>query len=292
MPKERVFIMMKKNKNLFCNLFLAPAVILYTGFLVLAIGLTIYYSFLDWNGLGKAAFDGLTNYKRMFRDNMFWNTVKNTLIFIVLAVTLQNVLGIILAYAVSRIKKGYSFFRAVFFLPVILTSAAIAQMFVLFFSQGGPVNWMLGLEKAWLSDPKTVLYCIIFPEVWQYVGTYFLIHLTGIQGIPEDVIESARLDGASTPRILVQVILPMMSEVIQVGILFSLINAVKSFNYSWLMAYGGPGTSSSYVSVYMYKTIFQNYEYGYGSALAAFMLLVLVVVTFLVKTIFNKKAES
>lgn len=285
---------MKKKDKIFCNLFLAPSFILYTAILVFSIGMTIYYSTLNWSGLSSGTFTGIQNFVKLFKDADFWGTLKNTLIFIVLAVSLQNIFGLILAYVVSRIKKGYSFFRAVFFIPVILTSTAIAQMFILFFSQSGPLNWLLGslglesLQKAWLSDPKTVLLCVILPEVWQYIGTYFLIHLTGIQNISGEVIESARIDGASSPRILVRIIIPMMSEVIQVGVLFSLINALKSFNYSWLMTHGGPGTTSAYTSVYMYKTIFQNYEYGYGSAIAVVVLVILTIVTFAVKSFFNK----
>jgi raffinose/stachyose/melibiose transport system permease protein len=291
---------MKKNKGkyLFCGLFLSPAFIVYTVMVVFSVITTIYYSTLKWDGLGSGVFDGFTNYARLFKDKTFWGITGNTITFVVLSVVLQNVFGIILAYLVSRINWGYRFFRAVFFLPVVVTSAAVATMFTMFFNDAGVVNWLLralgldGIIRPWLMDPKTVLYCVIFPEVWQFTGIYFLIHLAGVQAVPDEVIESARMDGARSVTVLLRIIVPMMTEVIQVGVLFSLINAVKSFNFSWMMTFGGPGTSSAYVSVYMYKRVFQDFRYGYGSAVAVILLIALIIITVSFKAYFNRLTKD
>jgi raffinose/stachyose/melibiose transport system permease protein len=287
-----------KGKYLFCGLFISPAFIVYTGMLVFSVITTLYYSTLKWDGLGSGVFDGLENYIRLFRDMAFWGIARNTLIFIVFSVVLQNIFGIILAYLVSRIFMAYRFFRAVFFLPVVVTSAAVATMFTMFFADNGVVNWFIrsiGLDmliRPWLMDSKTVLMCVMLPEVWQSTGIYFLIHLAGVQAIPEEVIESARMDGARSPVILLRIIVPMMTEVIQVGVLFSLINAIKSFNFSWMMTFGGPGTASAYVSVYMYKKVFQDFRYGYGSAVAVILLIALILITVSFKAYFNRLARD
>jgi raffinose/stachyose/melibiose transport system permease protein len=286
--------MKNRGKFLFCGLFLSPAFIIYTAMVVFSVAATGYYSTLKWEGLGSGVFTGPANYIRFFRDGSFPEIAKNTFVFIAFSVVLQNVFGIILAYLVSRIKTAYRFFRAVFFMPVVITSAAVATMFTMFFADNGVINWFIRLLslgrfiRPWLMDTKTVLICVMLPEVWQFTGIYFLIHLAGIQAIPEEILESARMDGARSPVILWKIIVPMMTEVIQVGILFSLINAVKSFNFSWMMTFGGPGTASAYFSVYMYKRIFQDFRYGYGSAVAVVLLVVLVLITVLFKAYFNR----
>jgi raffinose/stachyose/melibiose transport system permease protein len=287
-----------KGKYIFCGLFISPAFIVYTGMLVFSVIITLYYSTLKWDGLGSGVFDGLSNYIRLLQDKAFWGIARNTLIFIVFSVILQNVFGIILAYLVSRIFKGYRFFRAAFFLPVVVTSAAIATMFTMFFADNGVVNWFINgiglgaLIRPWLMDQKTVLLCVMLPEVWQFTGIYFLIHLAGVQAISEEIIESARMDGARSFTVLLRIIVPMMTEVIQVGVLFSLINAIKSFNFSWMMTFGGPGTASAYVSVYMYKKVFQDFRYGYGSAVAVILLISLIIITVFFKAYFNRLSRD
>jgi raffinose/stachyose/melibiose transport system permease protein len=199
---------------------------------------------------------------------------------------------------VSRITRGYRFFRASYFMPVVVTSVATATIFVLFYTSNGPLNWwlrLIGLEhliRPWLSDPNLVRFSVMFPEIWQFTGTYFIIHLAGVQSIPSDVIESAKIDGASSARILTRIIAPMMTEVIQVGILFSMVNAIKSFNFSWIMTGGGPGTQSAYVSVYMYRRIFMDFRYGYGSAMAVVILVALIVITVVFKSVFNSATKD
>lgn len=289
---------MNNRKNLFCNLFLAPAFLLYTVFIVFAIILSIYYSTLNWTGFGKGTFAGIENFVRLFQDDNFWQCVKNTGVFVVAAVVIQNLAGLSLAYMVSRIGAGYKFFRAAFFVPVVITAVAVATMFMLIFSTSGPLNWFLntfGLQSfihPWLSDPKTVLACVAFSEIFQYIGLYFMIHLTGIQSLPADVMESAKIDGASSSTILFKIIVPMMSEVIQVGVLFSLINALKSFVYPWVMTNGGPGYSSAYLSVFMYTRFFQDFKYGYGSSVAVVMMAVLVIIMVVFKSFFNANTKE
>jgi raffinose/stachyose/melibiose transport system permease protein len=283
-----------QGRNLFSVTFLAPAFITYTLFIVFSVLTTFRYSFLKWEGLGTGSFTGVSNFMRMFRDAEFWQSCRNSLLFVVFYVVIENVMGLILAFMVSRISLGYRFFRSLYFIPVVVTATAVSVMFNMFYTDTGVVNMILravglgNLVRPWLSDVKLVIYCVMLPEIWQFTGVYFLIFLAGVQTIPEEVIESARMDGARSPRILVQIIVPMMSEVVQIGVLFALINALKSFNFSWLMTSGGPNGASTYVSVYMYKMVFQSFSYGYGSAVSVVLLFFIVIITVSFKSFFNR----
>jgi raffinose/stachyose/melibiose transport system permease protein len=283
-----------KGKNLFSAAFLAPAFTIYTVLTVFSVITTVRYSFLKWEGLGSGSFTGFSNYLRMFRDADFWQSCRNTLLFLLFYIVIENVAGLILAYLVSRISLGYRFFRSLYFIPVVVNATAVSLMFTMFYTDTGVVNLLLravglgGLVRPWLSDPNVAIYCVMLPEIWQFTGVYFLIFLAGVQSLPEEVLESARIDGARSARILVQIIVPMMSEVIQIGVLFALINALKSFNFSWLVTAGGPNGASMYVSVYMYKMVFQSFSYGYGSAVSVVILLFIIVITVSFKSFFNR----
>lgn len=285
--KMEVYNLRKKDK-LFSTVFLAPAFIIYTLIFAIALIVTGYYSLLDWNGMGAKTFVGLQNYLQITKDDIFWKVAGNTAKFVIMALIIQVVVGLLLAYAVSRVKYGYKFFRSVFFLPVVISSTATALMFTILYNETGPLNMILewlhleGWKHTWLSDPKVVLYCVILPEIWQYIGVYFIIQLTGIQSISEDVIESARIDGASNAKVLTKIIIPMMSDIIQVCVIFALSNAIKSFNYGWIMTFGGPNNASSYISTYIYKNVYYDYKYGYGSAvaMALFLFVLLCVIIF------------
>lgn len=286
------------KKSLFCNLFLAPAFILYTGFIVLSIAFSIYYSTLNWSGFGEGIFAGFDNFIDLFQDQNFWQCATNTTIFVIVAVVAQNIVGLFLAYMISQIKIGYKFFRAALFVPVVITAVAVASMFMLIFSVNGPLNYLLnilGLQnvtKAWLSDPNTVLGCVIFSETFQYIGLYFIMILTGMLSLPGDVIESAKIDGANRLQVLFRIMVPMLSEVMQVSVLYALINALKSFVHPWVMTNGGPGYTSSYISIFMYMKLFQDYKYGFGSAVAVVVLLVLLIILIIFKSFFNARENS
>ena len=286
---------MKRGHNLFSNLFLAPAFIIYTVFIITAVILTFFYSTTEWNGVGAKVFNWFANYKELVTDKDYWTVTKNTGILVLLALIIQNGLALLLAYLVSKVTRGYKFFRSVYFLPVVVTTAATAVMFTVMYNENGPLNVFLdffhlgALKSNWLSDSKLVLFSVALPQLWQFMGIQFIIMLTGIQSIPEEIIESAHIDGATDFRTLIRIIIPMMSEVIQICIIFTVTNALKSFNYAWIMTYGGPGLSSSYISVFMFQKIFMQFDFGYGSAIAISLLFYSLVFTVIFKGYFSKK---
>jgi raffinose/stachyose/melibiose transport system permease protein len=286
---------MKRGTNLFSNLFLAPAFIIYTVFVITAVILTFFYSTTEWNGVGAKVFNWFANYRELVTDRDYWTVTKNTGILVLLALLIQTGLALVLAYLVSKVTRGYKFFRSVYFLPVVVTTAATAVMFTVMYNENGPLNVFLDflhldiLKRNWLSDGKIVLFSVALPQLWQFLGIQFIILLTGIQSIPEEIIESAQMDGATDFRILFSIVIPMITEVIQICVIYTVTGALKSFNYAWIMTYGGPGLSSSYISVLMFQKIFMQFDFGYGSTIAISLLIYSLVFTVIFKGYFSRR---
>lgn len=270
----------KDHKGFFSATFLAPSLALYVCLIIAPIFLSVYYSLTKWNGLGSPVFTGMSNFKRLFVSREYWICFKNTLECIGWSLLLQISLGLIFAYLLYTTKAGYRFFRSVFFLPTVISPAAIGTMFLIFFNgELGPLNAFLksiGLSRFamnWLSDGRTVLYAVMFPMIWQYIGHYILIFLAGIQSIPEEIFESAKIDGANSARVFFHMVIPMKLDLIFTCIILCFTGSVKAFDQAYVMTAGGPGVQSAYLAVFMYKTAFTENKLALGVAVAITMLL-------------------
>ena len=278
----------KDGKGWFSAAFLAPSLALYTCLIIAPILLAVFYSLTKWNGIGAPTFIGLNNFTRLFASDEYWVCFKNTLTCIGWSLLIQISLGLVLAYLLYTTKIGYRFFRSVFFLPAVISPAAIGTMFLIFFNgELGPLNSFLtsiGLSKLamnWLSDSRTVLYAVMFPMIWQYIGHYILIFLAGIQAIPEEIFESAKIDGANSFQIFFHMVVPMVLDLIGTCIVLCFTGSVKAFDQAYVMTAGGPGVRSSYLAIEMYKTAFTENKLGLGIAIAITMLVLSLVFTLL-----------
>lgn len=287
---------MEKRSKKAAAIFLGPSLIVYTLLIIIPVVFTLYYSFTDWNGIGKQNFIGIKNFIDMFKDQDFIISFKNTMVCTVISIFLQIPIGLILAYLLYRGAKGFKIFRAVYFLPVVIAPIAIGLMFSLFYNgQTGVLNPLLkaiglgSLQKAWLSDPKTVLYAVIAPQVWQFIGQYVIIFLAALQTIPDEVLESAEIDGASSGRVFFSIICPLVSDVIKLSVILCFTGSLKSFDYSWIMTAGGPGVQSSYLGVYMYKAAFINTKFGVGSASTMVILMTAIIFTVIFRKLTSKE---
>ena len=272
-------------------LFLSPMFLIYTIFVFIPMLLSLYYSTTEWNGVTDKVFVGLQNYKSLFSNSDFWVVFSNTMKLVVITLIVQIPMGLILAYLLYSKTKGMKIFRTIYFLPVVIAPVAIGLMFTLFYnSEIGIFNHILktiGLEKLqrnWLSDIHTLLYAVMAPQVWQYIGLYVTIFLGALQSIPEELIESAQIDGANKINMFRHVILPQISEFTFICILLSITGSLKSFDHSWIMTGGGPGVRSAYLGVYMFKTAFVNSDFGLGSAIT----ITIITVSLIITVIFNK----
>ncbi len=272
-------------------LFMAPVFFIYTVFIVIPMLMSLYYSATKWNGVTDKVFTGLSNYRILFSNADFWLVFMNTMKLVVVTMAVQIPMGLLLAYLLYSKTKGMKIYRTIYFLPVVIAPVAIGLMFTLFYnSEIGIFNHILkviGLcawQRNWLSDPNTLLYAVMAPQVWQYIGLYVTIFLGALQSISEELIESAMIDGANQWNTFFHVVLPQIMEFTFICILLSVTGSLKSFDHSWIITGGGPGVRSAYLGVFMYKTSFVNSDFGMGSAIT----ISIIVTSLIITLIFNK----
>lgn len=293
------FVSKKKQDRLLANMFSLPAIVLYTGLLIVPMLCSLYLALVKWDGASAIQFIGLKNFETIFQSRDFWISVKNSLILTGLHLAIQIPLASFFAYLLYRTRPLMRVFRAVYFMPSIIAATVVGVMFSLMLNADlGPVNSILrslglgGLARAWLSEPSTVLYVVTGVQIWQYMGYHVVILLAGMQSISEDVIESAVIDGATSPRLFFSIVLPLIRDTIQVSLILCVTGCLKAFDHAYIMTWGGPGMSSTYMAVYMFKVAFLKSKLGMGTAIGLVILLFAFVLTRLVNWIFYHKDEE
>lgn len=279
--------------------FILPTVIVYSLIVVIPIFVTAYLGLFKWNGVGAMNFCGTANYiKIIATDEVFRKSVINSLILAGVSISVQLPIAFIIALILSNGVKFEKFFRTVYFIPVILSSMVIAQLWLRVFNADyGLLNYVLnaiGLSKfaqPWMANTSTAFICTVIPAVWQYVGQYILIMYAGIKAIPQDLYEAAKIDGANGLQTTTRITIPLLSPVIKVCLIFSLTGSFKSFDLVYAMTNGGPFHSSELPSTVMYSNLFSAGAYGYGSAQALFIVIECLIVTIIIQLLF-KRVES
>ncbi len=275
----------KAKDNLFIVLFLLPALILFSLFVIYPIFRSVYFSTFNWNGLGPAVKNvGLNNYVRIISDEVFIKAVKNVLVIIVCSLGIQLPMAMLLAVLVGRDLPGRSLFRTIFFLPYVLSEVNAAIMWLLLFNadpERGLFNGILvqmGLSPvAWLGDMNIVLFAVFLTLTWKYFGFHMLLYLTGLQNIPTDIEEAARMDGANSIQNFFYITLPLLSSPIKTSVYMSVLGSIQQFIIVWVMTGGGPVNASETMATYMYRFGFVRFQLGYGSAVAIIMFILCVI---------------
>jgi len=275
------------NKFAIC-LYVLPALLLILVLIYIPIVLTGYYGLMDWDGIGAMKFIGLDNYVQLIKDKMFWTSTYHSVllaVFSAISLIFYLIISVILA---SRIK-GANLLRKIYLIPMLLSSVAIAQLWLKIFD---PTNGMLnkllelfGVENTpiWLADPNLVLVAIFVPIIWQYAGFYIIIYYAALKNVPEEVIEAAKIDGATPWQIAYRIKLPLISGVIKVTIVLAIVGSLKYFDLIYVMTGGGPNGSSEVIASYMYKEAFKTYNFGYGSAIGFALLILCLVMTWIIQ---------
>lgn len=291
--------MKKKKGTPVVIAFLLPVFVIYTAFLFVPLIQTAFYSLTEWNGITEKVFVGIKNYTDLFQNSDYWMVFWNTIKLVVITLLIQIPVGVLLAYLLYTKTRGMKIYRTIFFLPVVIAPVAISLMFSLFYnSEIGVFNKileMIGLgafQTNWLSDTNTLLYAVMAPQVWQYIGLYVTIFLGALQSVPRELIESAEIDGAGRVRIFFHVVLPQTVNFTNICIILCITGSLKAFEHSWIMTGGGPGVRSSYLGVYMYKTAFVNSDFGTGSAVTMTIVALSLVITMIVNAVFSRKDEN
>lgn len=277
-------------------LFVLPCLLLYIALVFIPILVSFYSAMLDWNGIGTSRFVGLDNFKTMFtQDPVFWPSVGRTLLFALFSMA-EIPIALFIAILISRFVRKPNFWVSSYFLPVILSVVVIGQLWKTIYnpaSLGGMLNQVLiavGLEnwtKVWLSDPKVAIFSLFFVALWQYLGYHVLIQFTGIQNIPSEIYEAARIDGAEGLTADRYITLPMVLPIFKISIVLSVIGSLQAFDMIMVMTGGGPAHATDVISTHMYNMSFLSMKYGYGSALASFLVVECLIVTVLLNFVFR-----
>ena len=277
--------------------FLLPAFIVYSVIVMVPILVSIYYSCLDWNGIGKKTFVGFNNYIKLFGDSVFRQAFGNNIIYIVIVMVLQLGFGFIIAVLLTYLKKGRGFIQTVYYIPSVITVIAISQLFTGFYSYEplGLFNIfrkMLCMEPiAFLSEYKTVLWAVASVEGWQYIGIYMIIFYSALVSVSPDILEAARIDGATELQILVKIRIPAIANVIMLSCILSLVGALRGFAAPMNMTKGGPNHRSEILATYMYKKAFTSRDYGYGSTIAVIIVILSIIGVLLISKYMDGENE-
>jgi raffinose/stachyose/melibiose transport system permease protein len=267
-------------------LFLTPAFVIFFLFIIYPIIRAIYFSMFNWNGLGPATiFVGLDNFKQILTDQVFMKSIGNCLLIVILSLAIQLPLALMLAIMVGRDLPGRAFFRAIFFMPYVLSEVITAIIWMSLFSpdpERGFINALIVLipgvhAQNFLGDVNQVMACIFVVLSWKYFGLHMLLYMAGLQNIPKEIEEAAMIDGANRWQTIRNVTIPLLGSVIRTTILLSVLGSLTQFNLIWIMTRGGPVNSSEVMSTYMYRYAFIRFQLGYGSAVALVMLAICLV---------------
>ncbi|MGY1496865.1 carbohydrate ABC transporter permease [Streptomyces sp. QTS52] len=260
--------------------FVLPAAALY-GFAVIVPAVQgSLFAFTDWDGVSSVKhWVGLHQFRSIFDDTNTLTSIKNTLLIAVTVTVVQNAIGLLIALGVNSQIKSRNFLRVLFFAPVVITSIAVGFLWQNLLAPEGALNQVLGniglggMRQNWLGDPDVAIWAIIAVVIWQFVGYSMVIFLAGLQGIPNEVIEAAAIDGAGPVRRFWYIVRPMLAPAFTINLMLSLIGGFKLFDQVFVMTQGGPGGATDTISTLIYKDAFQLGRFSNGAALAVVLTL-------------------
>ena len=277
-----------------------PAFIIYTLFVVVSIIWAAYYSFFDWSGVGAKTFVGFQNYLSLLkRDDVFHMSVWHTLVYTAINVAIQVFGGLLFAILLSRMTKARVFLQTMYYVPVVISSVAICQIFnkLLSVTPTGIVDTILGYispvlkTMEWTSNADISLYVTAFVEGYKYLGLYMVIFYAALIAVPEELSEAALVDGANTLQEYIHIRIPYIKPVIIANCVLVLNGSLRSFEYSYLLTGGGPGNSSELMTTYMYKQAFSSMKYGYGSSVAIMIVIICLTIGLLFRRLTREGDE-
>lgn len=263
--------------------FLSPWALAFGLFGLYPFAFSLFASFTDYSPVraGDARFVGLANYARALHDPAFWSALGNTAFFVVGTIPLTTALALALALAVQPAFRGRSLFRAGFFLPSVVSVVVLSLVFKGLYAPNGSLNGLLAAlhlpAPAWLLDPDTALPAIMAMDVWSASGYYMVIFLAGLEAIPRDLYDAARLEGATARDQLIHITLPLLRPTLLFVLVVNTIRSLQIFAEVFVMTRGGPLHRTTTVVYYLYEQAFYRFDLGYASALA-YLLFVLTLV--------------
>ena len=265
-------------------IFTMPFTIGFLLFMIVPMGISLYYSFCSYDILSPPVFTGLQNFKTMFADETFYKSIKVTFFFAFVSVPLRLLFALIVAMLLLKSTKLTGFYRAAYYLPSIIGgSVAVAILWKRMFATDGVINKLLqavgiNCTMSWLGITKTAIWVLIILAVWQF-GSSMLIFLSSLKQIPQSLYEAANVDGANGISKFFRITLPLLTPTIFFNLVMQMINGFLAFTQSYIITQGKPMNSTLFYTVYMYQQSFEFYNTGYGAALAWVMLAIIGMIT-------------
>ena len=287
------FITRVQQKKIYPYLYIIPVVPFVIAYFVYPFVFSIILSFTSWNGirLENLEFIGIQNFTRLFRDDIFLLSLRNTIIFVILTIIIQNFFGFIHAYILNYSGiKGSKIWRAVIFFPAILAPVIVGLIWRIILNNEGLLNQILELFKLgmlktnWLGNLVTPIFMVVLVNVWQYTGFSMVLFHAGLQNVPDELIEAAKIDGANTFLIIRKIIFPLLTPIITIILVLSIIGGFKVFDVVYALTRGGPAHYSEVISTYM---VFEAFSFtgpsdmGYASSIAVFLTLIIFIFSYL-----------
>lgn len=284
----------KQQQLLLGSIFLGLPLAWLLIWVVLPIFIVFYLSFTSYDVLSPAKWIGTYNYEDLYYDDLFWRAVGNTVYYTVWSVPTGIVTSLLLALLINTRLPGAGIYRTIFYIPVVAPLIAAALVWILFYdASSGFFNYVLGRfgisAVDWLNNAYTAMPAIIIMSVWKGLGFNMVIFLAALQAIPRELHEAAALDGAGRVRQFFSITLPLLTPATVYVVITSLIASFQVFAQVYVMTNGGPNNSTVTVVHYIYRTAFQNLEFGYASAMAMVMFLLLVLASFVNLRLFSRK---
>lgn len=275
--------MYRRSSRMF-YLFISPWLVGFVCLTLLPMLVSLYTGFTKWNGIGATTWVGARNYHDLFtQDSLFITAIVNTVYYAVASVILGVAFALVLAILLNRKFIGRSAFRTIFFLPYVVTGIPVFVIWTwLFNPQYGPFNYLLGLigirGPQWLNSPTTAMPSLILMSLTG-IGAMLVVFLAGLQNIPKELYEAARVDGANPLTQAIRITIPMLSPIILFNAIWAIIGSLQIFAQPYVMTGGGPENATLTIGMYLYQEAFTYYQFGYASAIAWILFALTLVVS-------------
>jgi len=271
------------NRMIAILFFLIPGMIFFFAFVLIPVSNSLYYSVFNWNGLGPLTdFVGLRNYNFLLNQPAFQQSIQNSLTIVILSLLVQLPMALALALVVGRGHlRGRSIFRTILFIPFVFSEVITAYIWsYVYHPRDGLANFIVHLfapgaeNMLWLADKDIALLAVFAVITWKYFGLHMILYMAALQGVPQDLEEAARLDGADEMQVIRHVTLPMIGSTIRLTVYLSVLGSFQQFVLIWILTEGGPANATHVLATYLYKFGIISWKLGVGSAIAVMLFII------------------
>ena len=278
----------RTRKRIEIALFAGPATLVYIGFVLVPVVLAAVYSFFHWNGYGPLEdFNFPANYVRALTDPVFIGAIGHNLFIVFMSLIVQGPVAIVIALLLNRRMRGRTALRVIIFIPYVLSEVIAGLTWKLLLQPDGPFDAFLQaiglghLQQLWLADENIVMWTMFAILTWKYIGFAVILFLAGLQGVPDELMEAAQLDGASWWQIQWHITVPLLGPTIRIWAFLAIIGSIQLFDLVWIMTAGGPAGASSTMATYMIDQGINSYRIGYATTVAVILFFICFVFSIL-----------